>query len=77
MSAAARRRGAKTRLLGVIILFLGLLNAMLSWRGGFALNAGPIVLIGLGLFVYALGAIRRTESRDPDSEGSTLQRRAP
>ena len=60
VSAVAGRRGAKTRLIGIMILFLGLLNAMLSWRGGFALNAFPVVLIGVGLFVYTLGAIRRT-----------------
>ncbi len=60
MSAAVGRRGAKTRLIGVMILFLGLLDAMLSWRGGFALNTFPVVLIGAGLFIYTLGAIRRT-----------------
>jgi hypothetical protein len=43
-----------------MILFLGLLDAMLSWRGGFALNTFPVVLIGAGLFIYTFGAIRRT-----------------
>ena len=67
MSDTVRRRGAKTRLIGVMMLFLGLLNAMLSWRGGFDLNILPIVLIGLGIFIYALGVIRGTaQSREPD-----------
>ena len=60
MNAATSRRGAKTRLVGVMILFLGLLDAMLSWRGGFALHIFPVVLIATGLFVYTLGAIRRS-----------------
>ncbi len=60
MNAVSSRRGAVIRLIGVMLLFLGLLDAMLSWRGGFALHIFPVVLIGTGLFVYTLGAIRRS-----------------
>ncbi len=76
MSAAMDRRGAKTRLIGVMILFLGLLDAMLSWRGGFALNTFPVVLIGAGLFIYTIGAIRRSagQGSEPRSTARRVSR---
>ncbi len=52
------RKGAKTKLFGVILIFLGILDSMLAWRGGFAVNDFYILLIALGLFLYAVGAIR-------------------
>ena len=76
MSAAAGRRGATTRLVGVMILFLGLLNAMLSWRGGFALSTAAVVITASGLFLYVLGAIRGGD-KTQDGDRAPRQKRSP
>jgi hypothetical protein len=52
------KTGIKTRLIGIVLVFLGILDTMLSWRGGFAASQWYVILIALGLFVYAVGAIR-------------------
>jgi hypothetical protein len=54
-------RGAKTRLFGVILIFVGLLDSMLAWRGGFAVGNFYIALIAGGILLYVVGAIRRGE----------------
>ena len=53
----APRRGVAIKLLGVVLIILGVLDSMLSWRGGFALNEAYVLLIASGIFVYAVGAI--------------------
>ena len=52
------RKGVKTKLLGVVLVFLGAMDSMLSWRGGFAVSGYYFLLIALGVFVYVIGAIR-------------------
>jgi hypothetical protein len=60
----AGRKGAILRLFGVILIILGGLDSMLSWRGGFAVSSFYVLLIGLGIFLFVLGAIRgRKDSR--------------
>jgi len=49
--------GAIIRLFGVVLIILGALNTMLSWRGGFELLSLPVILLGLGLGLYAIGGI--------------------
>ncbi len=51
-------RGVKTRLIAVVLLFAGMMDAMLSWRGGFALGTSTIVICAAGAALYAIGAIR-------------------
>lgn len=51
-------RGVKTRLIGVVLLFAGMMDAMLSWRGGFVLGASTIVICAAGAALYAVGSIR-------------------
>ena len=58
VDAEAGRKGATTKLLGVCLLFVGALDSMLSWRGGFALSNFYLVLLGAGAGLYAIGAIR-------------------
>ena len=58
------RRGAVVRLFGVILMFLGLLDSMLAWRGGFEANAFYGILIGSGLLLYAVGSIARQRRGD-------------
>lgn len=55
--------GAVVRLFGVILIILGSLNTMLSWRGGFELMSLPVYLIITGFGLVAIGSILRS-SRD-------------
>lgn len=56
------KKGVKTKLFGVILIFLGALDGMLSWRAGFTLSDFYVLLFVSGVFLYAVGAIRQ-ESR--------------
>ncbi len=51
--------GAIVRLFGVILIILGTLNTMLSWRGGFEVTPVPAAMIGSGLLVCLIGSILR------------------
>lgn len=52
------RRGVAIKLFGVILVFLGTLDSMMLWRGGFALNEAYVLLILTGIFLYIVGSIR-------------------
>ena len=52
-------RGVVTRLFGVILSILGVLDSMLAWRGGFAVSGVYVLLVASGLFVYFIGAVQR------------------
>ena len=52
-------RGAIIRLFGVILIILGALDTMLSWRGGFEVLPFHAMLIVMGLLLCLIGAIRR------------------
>ncbi len=52
------RKGSIIRLFGVVLILIGGMDSMLSWRGGFAVGNFYIALIAAGVVVYALGAIR-------------------
>jgi len=58
MENSNAKKGVKTKLFGVILIFLGVLDSMLAWRGGFAVNTSYIWLIVFGIFLYAIGTIR-------------------
>jgi uncharacterized membrane protein len=64
---AARRakpgKGVVTKLFGVILVFLGALDSMVSWRGGFAVSEIYVLMIVAGAFLYAVGAIRSGAKR--------------
>ncbi|MHA1529468.1 MAG: hypothetical protein ACTSVG_10620 [Alphaproteobacteria bacterium] len=55
---AKPRKGVVIKLFGVILVFLGVLDSMVSWRGGFAVSEIYPLMIVAGLFLYAVGAIR-------------------
>lgn len=57
------KRGVAIKLLGVVLIFLGVLDSMLFWRGGFAEGDKYLVLILLGLLLYAIGTIRHGERK--------------
>ncbi|MCP5073677.1 MAG: hypothetical protein GY947_10345 [Rhodobacteraceae bacterium] len=51
--------GAVIRLFGVLLIILGSLNSMLSWRGGFELLSLPVFLIAAGLLLCLISALVR------------------
>ena len=53
------RRGVKTKLFGVILIFLAALDGMLSWRGGIEISDFYLFLFAVGVFLFAIGAIRQ------------------
>lgn len=62
MSATAERppkRGVKTKILGVGLLFVGLMDSMLAWRGGFQVAELYVVFIATGLVLIAVGNVRQ------------------
>ncbi|MCP4070455.1 MAG: hypothetical protein GY742_01780 [Hyphomicrobiales bacterium] len=52
-------RGAVTKLFGVILIILGALNTMLSWRGGFEVLSLPVIFLAGGLVLCLVGSILR------------------
>ncbi len=54
----APRKGAAIKMFGMALIFVGVLDSMLSWRGGFQVDGAYALLMALGFFLYALGAIR-------------------
>lgn len=52
-------RGAVIRLFGVILIILGSLNSMLSWRGGFELLSLPVMMIVAGLLLWLVSVALR------------------
>jgi len=59
------KRGVKTRLLGFILMVLGVLDSLLTLRGGIPAYE-YLLLILLGACVFAIGAVRG--GRRPFSE---------
>ncbi len=49
--------GAIIKLFGVILIILGSLNTMLSWRGGFEVLSLPVLFIASGLLLSIIGSI--------------------
>jgi len=59
MEDTPARRGVKTKLFGVILIFLATLDGMLSWRGGIEISDFYLFLFAAGVFLLAVGAIRQ------------------
>jgi hypothetical protein len=57
MEAEFGRRGVKTRLVGFVIMVLGLLDSVLTVRGGIP-DYEYLLLILFGACVFAVGAVR-------------------
>ena len=51
--------GVIPRMFGVALIFIGALDAMLSWRAGNAIEDFYIFLIAAGLFFLVIGQVRR------------------
>ena len=66
MENTGTRKGVKTKLFGVILIFLATLDGMLSWRGGIEMSDFYLVLFAVGVFLFALGAIRQANGDKPE-----------
>lgn len=62
------KKGVKTKLFGVGLIFLGAMDSMLFWRGGLVVNDFYLFLFVLGCVVYIIGAVR---SRGCDKRAQT------
>jgi hypothetical protein len=51
-------RGAVIKLFGVLLIILGGLNSMLSWRGGFDVIPFYVILIITGIIFCIIGSVR-------------------
>lgn len=58
MEAEHIKRGVKTKLLGFIIMVLGLLDLLLNLRGGLPAYEQYLALMFFGACVFAIGAVR-------------------
>ncbi len=56
-------RGAVLKIFGVVLICLGALDSLLSWRGGLVLNDFYVFLLAGGTLLYAAGAIRCQRGR--------------
>ena len=77
MEDARPKRGVAIKLFGVALIFLGVLDSMLSWRGGFEVHETYALMMAAGAFLYAIGAIRGgsgTPSRHDADHGMTRGR---
>ncbi|VAX02903.1 hypothetical protein MNBD_GAMMA20-1259 [hydrothermal vent metagenome] len=63
MMSQGEKRGVKTKLLGVVMISLGILDSLLTLRGGLP-SEKYILLIVLGILVFIIGAVRA--GRQPD-----------
>lgn len=57
------KKGVKTKLFGVALIFLGAMDSMLFWRGGLMVNDFYLLLFVLGCVIYIIGAIRANETQ--------------
>lgn len=58
MEAEFIERGVKTKLIGFIIMVLGLLDCLLNLRGGLPAYEQYLIVILFGACVFAIGAVR-------------------
>lgn len=67
--ATFNTRGAVIRLFGVILIILGSLNTMLSWRAGFEVLSLPVILLVAGSVLCLIGsALRNIYEHDYQTE---------
>lgn len=59
------KRGVKTKLLGFVLMVLGVLDSLLTLRGGMP-NYEFLLLILFGACIFAIGAVRG--GRQPSAE---------
>jgi predicted phage tail protein len=66
--APAARRGVKTKILGAVLMILGALNGLLTWRGGLTEGKFYVYLFAAGVAVFAIGAVRQAAGASQSRE---------
>jgi len=61
-------KGVLTRIFGVVLIILGSLDMMLSWRGGMEVHTFFIGIFVTGIVLFAIGAVMGA-SRRQNNEG--------
>ncbi len=59
MAHEGGKKGVKSKLLGMSMIFLGLLDWMVTFRGGADVEGFHVFLVGSGVFLFFTGAVRR------------------
>ncbi|HEB56215.1 MAG TPA: hypothetical protein ENI98_07905 [Gammaproteobacteria bacterium] len=67
MMSQSEKRGVKTKLLGVVMISLGVLDSLLTLRGGLP-SEKYILLIVLGILVFVIGAVRAGRQSDDTTD---------
>ncbi|MBT3927033.1 MAG: hypothetical protein HOM52_18640 [Rhodospirillaceae bacterium] len=62
MKSANTNKGTIIRLMGVVLIILGALDGMLSWRAGVPLSSIYVFLILGGALLYIVGVLRHGEA---------------
>ena len=57
------KKGVKSKIFGVILVILGSLDLMLSWRGGLEISGFYVLLVLSGVAIFCMGAIRGSAGR--------------
>ncbi len=63
MQNEIEKKGTKTKLFGIGLIFLGAMDSMLFWRGGLVVNDFYLLLFVLGCAFYIIGSIRGSSTR--------------
>jgi|TARA_Y100000294_G_scaffold145758_1_gene141055 hypothetical protein len=59
MEGETSNKGSIIKLMGVVLIILGALDGMLSWRAGVALSNVYIFLLLGGVLLFIVGVLRR------------------
>ncbi len=49
-------KGVKTRIFGVMLVCIGILDSLLSWRGAAEVGVFPLSLLAAGFLFFLIGA---------------------
>ena len=54
-------KGVKSKLFGVSLIILASLNLMVSWRGSLDVSLWQVLILGIGIAVFAFGAVKQSD----------------
>lgn len=69
MTEHAPPKGVKTKLFGVSLIILASLNLMVSWRGSLDVNLWQVLILAVGIALFALGAAKGASHGQSDGGG--------
>ncbi len=68
MSEPTPPKGVKTKLFGVSLIILACLNLMVSWRGSMEASLWQVLILCVGIGLFAYGAAKGSEKPGADKE---------